>query len=246
MTKLNANLFAILTLAAIGCEAPELPPAAQAPAPVVEEAPKEEVIMVAGAPGEAVPEDENPVTDIPRKFDSHDPIKGRRSRRAGGYLGATAGAKFHAEFQMMILSIDHANQLYMAEKGDFPESQEEFIKNIVEFNKIKLPEIPDDEEYCYVPEQGEVGLQIRLKPGSPRSKVPAGTSPQEAMQLLGVDINAEPAPPARSGQWSGESNADEPAAQEPTDEEPTYDIRTRAAEIGKAGNDKVESGVGDE
>lgn len=242
MTKLN-RLFLALPLFALGCEAPELPPAAQAPAPapVAEEAPKEEVIMVAGAPGQAVPEDENPVTDIPRKFDSHDPIKGRRSRRAGGYLGATAGAKFHAEFQMMILSIDHANQLYMAEKGDFPESQEEFIKNIVEFNKIKLPEIPEDEEYCYVPEQGELGLQIRLKPGSPRSKVPAGTSPQKAMQLLGVDINAEPAPPARSGQWSGESSAEDPA-----EEEPTYDIRTRAAEIGKAGNDKIEGGVGDE
>jgi len=246
MTKINKLFFLAMPLFALGCGAPELPPAAQTPAPAVEAEPKEDVIMVAGAPGEAVPEDENPVTDIPRKFNSHDPIKGRRSRRAGGYLGATAGAKFHAEFQMMILSIDHANQLYMAEKGDFPATQEEFIKNIVEFNKIKLPEIPEDEEYCYVPEQAEVGLQIRLKPGSPRSKVPAGTSPQEAMKLLGVDINAEPAAPPRSQQWSSESNSDESSVQESADDEPTYDIRTRAAEIGKAGNDKIESGVGDQ
>jgi hypothetical protein len=151
------------------------------------------------------------------------------------YLGATAGDRFYAEFQMMINNIDQANQLYWAEKGDYPKSQEEFIKNIIEFNQIKLPEIPADEEYCYVPEQGEVGLQIRLKPGSPRSKVPAGTSPQKAMELLGVDINAEPAPPPRSEQWSGDSNAADPA-----EEEPSPDIRTRAAQVGEQGNKKIE------
>jgi len=236
MNKLLTMLLGLPLLAAIGCEAPELPASATAPAPAPAAEPaKEEPVMVAGAPGQELPEDETPVTDIPRKFNSHDPIKGRRSRRAGGYLGATAGAKFYAEFQMMILNVDHANQLYWAEKGDWPQTQDEFMKNVIEFNQVKLPEIPADEEYCYVPEQGELGLQIRLKPGSPRSKVPAGTSPQKAMELLGVDTNAEPAPPPHSEQWSSDSNTAEPA-----EEEPSPDIRTRAAQVGEQGNKKVE------
>jgi hypothetical protein len=220
-----------LFAASLGCEAPELPPAATtpAPAPAAEEPKKEEPIMVAGAPGQPVPEDETPVTDIPRKFNSHDPIKGRRSRRAGGYLGATAGAKFYAEFQMMILNVDHANQLYWAEKGDWPKSQDEFMKNIIEFNQVKLPEIPADEEYCYVPDQGELGLQIRLKPGSKRSKVPAGTSPEEAIKML---AGGEPAP--------DEQPAVEQPADEPSTDEPSPDIRTRAAQVGEQGNKNVE------
>jgi hypothetical protein len=85
MKKLLTILLGLPVVLAIGCEAPELPPAAQAPAPAATPAaePQPEPVMVAGAPGQPLPEDETPVTDIPRKFDSHDPIKGRRSRRAG-------------------------------------------------------------------------------------------------------------------------------------------------------------------
>jgi hypothetical protein len=241
-TYLEVAAVGWLVAGFVGCEAPSTSntPAASS-TPTTAEQPKEEKPMVAGAPGEPLPEDETPVTDIPRKFNSHDPIHGRRSRRAGG-LGTTMAALPYAQFQTMIYNIDEANALYNAEHGDWPKSQEEFIKNIVEFNKIKLPEIPDGEEYCYVPEQGEVGLQIRLKPGSPRSKVPAGTSPQEAMRLLGVDINAVPAPPPRSKQWSSDSSgAKQPAGQAPaTDQpadnsnEPSPDIRTRAEQLNGA------------
>ncbi len=217
--------WGLLAIALFGCEAPELSQSASsastpaaAPAPAAAEQPAEE-LGPGGRPLPPLPEDETPVTDVPRKFDAHDPIKGRRSRDVGGYMGATAAAKFYAEHQMKILSIDHANQLYWGEHGDWPKSHEEFMKNIIEFNKIALPEIPDDEEYIYVPEQGDIGLQIRLKPGSPRSSLPAPAAGEEHVYH----------PPAEAA-----------VAAEPAAPEPSPNIRTRAEQLGDRANSRTE------
>ncbi len=246
MKKLLTTLWAAPALAAplllaIGCEAPELPQAAQAPPPAAEPAPEPKVEMVAGTTGEAMPEDETPVTDIPRPFDSHDPIKGRRSRRAGGYLGAVAGAKFYAEHQMMINTIKECLALYNAEHGDWPKTQDEFMKGVIEFNQIKLPEIPEDEEYCYLYDQAEQALQIRLKPGSPRSKVPAGTTPEDAIKMLaGGEQPAGEQPTADQPAEQPEAGRPAPPEEEPQSEEPSPDIRTRAEQIGKQQNTEAE------
>jgi hypothetical protein len=224
----QARLAAInlLLTAAFGCDAPALPTAPKAASTTpVAAPPEEERPMVAGAPGEALPEDETPVTDIPRKFTANDPIQGRRSRRVREGtnplgIGTTAAAGFYAKFQSMILAIDHANQLYMPQHNfEYPKTQEVFMKDVVEpaLNGVPLPELPEDQEYCYVPSQPEVGLQIRLKPGSPRSKVPAGTTPEEAIKML-------------AGQ---EYPADEPTPGEPGETEPSPNIRERAEQIGK-------------
>jgi hypothetical protein len=224
----QARLAAInlLLTAAIGCDAPALPtaPKAASTAPVAAP-PEEEKPMVAGAPGEALPEDENPVTDIPRKFTANDPIQGRRSRRVREGtnplgIGTTAAAGFYAKFQSMILAIDHSNQLYWPQHNfEYPKTQEVFMKEVVApaLNGIPLPELPEDEEYCYVPSQPETGLQIRLKPGTPRSKVPAGTSPEEAIKML-------------AGQ---EQPAGEQAQGQPAENEPSPNIRERAEQIGQ-------------
>jgi hypothetical protein len=91
-------------------------------------------------------------------------------------------------------------------------------------NGIPLPELPEDEEYCYVPSQPETGLQIRLKPGSPRSKVPAGTTPEEAIKMLA----------------GSEQPAEDEAPAQPADAEPSPDIRTRAGELGQRRNEDIE------
>ena len=180
---------ALVFAAAVGCDAPALPTGPAAP--LAAEAPAEkEKPLVAGVPGEEMPEDETPVTDIPRKFNSHDPIQGRRSRHEAnegtnvGGLGTTAAAGFYIKHQQMIVSIDYANELYNPQHDfSYPKTQEEFMRDVVALalNGIPLPKIPEDEEYCYVPAQGKIGLQIRLIPGSPRSKVPAGTTPEKAI-----------------------------------------------------------------
>jgi hypothetical protein len=220
-----AGIYLLLT-AAVGCDAPALPTAPKAASTTpVAAPPEEERPMVAGAPGEPLPEDEIPVTDIPRKFTANDPIQGRRSRRVREGtnplgIGTTAAAGFYAKFQSMILAIDHANQLYWPQHNfEYPKTQEVFMKEVVEpaLNGVPLPELPEDEEYCYVPSQAEVGLQIRLKPGSPRSKVPAGTMPEEAIKML-------------AGQ---EQPAGEQAQGEPGETEPSPNIRERAEQIGE-------------
>jgi len=207
-------LAATLLLAAVGCgDAPALPTGPKSTTPAATEPPKDERPIVAGVPGEELPEIETPVTSTPRPFNSHDPIKGRRSRRAGGAMGAAAGARFHAEYQMIINNIQHAHQLYWAEHGDWAKSHEEFMKGIVEYNKLALPELEPHHEYIYVPEQPEVGLQIRLKPGFAQdgTPLPAGQA-------------AETAAPADSATEEPESGRDD--AGNP------LDLRERAAGIG--------------
>jgi hypothetical protein len=234
MNKVLTFLLALPVLAVFGCEAPELPPSAQAPAAApAAEPPKEEPPMVAGAPGKELPETEVPVTDIPRKFLANDPVQGRRSRREAQEgsnvlgLGSTVAAGMYAKHQGFILAIDQANQIYWGRNNlEWAKTQDEFWKEVVELalNGQKLPKLQEDHEYCYVPSQPEVGLQIRLVPGSPKSKVPAGTTPEQAIEMLA----------------GGEQPAAEQPAEEPAEEEPSPDIRTRAAQVGEQGNKKIE------
>ena len=241
---------ALLLAAAVGCDAPALPTGPAAPpaasAPVVEEKP-----LVAGIPGEKLPENEIPVTDIPRKFTSKDPIKGRRTRQdakeganVGGISSIAAGG-LYAKHQTMIIAIDHANEIYNPMHDfSYPKTQESFMKEVVApaLNGVPLPEIPADQEYCYVPEQGQVGLQIRLVPGSPNSKVPAGTTPQQAIEMLGGSLEPEePAyvPPTTQISPPPTEPAAEPAAAVPGEPEGgrddagnPLDLRERAAGFG--------------
>lgn len=241
---------ALLLAAAVGCDAPALPTGPAAPpaasAPVVEEKP-----LVAGIPGEKLPENEIPVTDIPRKFTSKDPIKGRRTRQDAkeganvGGISSAAAAGLYAKHQMMIVSIDHANELYNPQHDfSYPKTQESFMKDVVALalNGVPLPEIPADHEYCYVPEQGQVGLQIRLVPGSPNSKVPAGTTPVQAIEMLGGSLEPEePAyvPPTTQISPPPTEPTAEPAAAAPGEPEAgrddagnPLDLRERAAGFG--------------
>jgi hypothetical protein len=238
--KRIALLAAALPLVglALGCEEPTLPTSPKA-APVAEAPAVEEPPMVAGAPGKELPETDVPVTDIPRKFLANDPIQGRRSRREAregsnvGGLGTTIAGGIYAKHQGFILAIDQALALYVPQHNfEFPKTQEEFMRDVVELamNGQPLPELQEDHEYCYVPSQPETGLQIRLKPGSPKSKVPAGTTPEEAIKLLGASEAPAEAAPAEAGA------ATEPAATEPEsgrDEAGNpLDLRERAAGIG--------------
>jgi hypothetical protein len=229
---------ALLFAAAVGCDAPALPTGPAAPptatAPVEEEKP-----IVAGIPGEKLPEIETPVTSTPRPFNSHDPIKGRRSRDAGGYLGAAAGARFHAEYQMLINNAKHANQLYWAEHGDWPQSNEEFMEKIIEFNKLVLPELEPHHEYIYVPEQAEVGLQIRLKPGyNADGSKNADASAEEAAPADGT-APVDGAAPAETPAAESAAPAEAPAEAAPGEPEGgrddagnPLDLRERAAGFG--------------
>src|SRR5688572_12703772 len=113
----SLTAFGALLCVAVGCEEPQLPASKTTPAPVVETPPPVEKPMVAGAPGEPLPPIAIPVTSTPRPVDPDDPIKGRRSKRAGGSLGATAHARFWAEHKIIYDQVKSNLMLYMSTTG---------------------------------------------------------------------------------------------------------------------------------
>lgn len=175
-----------LTLVALGCEAPDLP-AMPAVTPVATEEPAPaaaEPQMDVGVNGTVVPPMEKPVTKTPRKFVITDPIQGRRSRDAGGYLGAVGNARFSAQFKIILTQIAESMAIYDANagiNGGWPKSHEEFMNEIIRPNGIQLPELDEPVEYIYVPEQHEKGLQIRLKPDFDGDVWPVGADPKDAV-----------------------------------------------------------------
>ena len=57
------------------------------------------------------------------------------------------------------VQLKHAMDLYKATHGRLPKSHEEFMTQIVEFNKIKLPVLPDGHKYIFDPQRGELMVE---------------------------------------------------------------------------------------
>lgn len=57
------------------------------------------------------------------------------------------------------ITIPHAMQLYQAEHGYLPRSHEEFMRDIIEANQIRLPELPAGHRYVYDPQRGELMVE---------------------------------------------------------------------------------------
>jgi hypothetical protein len=91
---------------------------------------------------------------------AHSMKKGKKLE-GGGYLSAVTGARFWAEHQLILDNILHAMQLYQAEHGFYPKTQEQFMKEIIEPNEpaTKLPELPEGWEYFYDPKDP---LQLKM------------------------------------------------------------------------------------
>lgn len=148
MNSKHLSLIALL-ICFTGCEVPEIEthqtstPAAK-PATVAE-APSEEVVQPTG------PDEPPPVTSTPRPFTAKDPVKGKKSRAAGQVASAIGGTRFYVEYENLRLNIVHALDLYWGEHGEYPKSHDEFMKKIVEFNNLTLPELDPGVEYIYDP-----------------------------------------------------------------------------------------------
>jgi hypothetical protein len=60
------------------------------------------------------------------------------------------------------LKVPQAMNLYKATNGHFPKTVEEFNSEIIEFNGIKLPELPKGHRYVYDPQDG-LGVEVPAK-----------------------------------------------------------------------------------
>ncbi len=57
------------------------------------------------------------------------------------------------------IEIPAAMNLFKASEGRAPSTHEEFMEKIIKFNRIKLPKLPEGQEYQYRPEEEQLWVQ---------------------------------------------------------------------------------------
>lgn len=121
---------------------------------------------VAGAPGVQIPGGQIPgaaPTAAPQ------PVMVQEKAQAGvsgkgnyepGVVTTPIAAYFQTRERVIFeIQIPHAMQLYEADKGYKPKSQEEFMRDIIQVNQIKLPALPPGHKYVYDPQKGELMVE---------------------------------------------------------------------------------------
>ena len=73
-----------------------------------------------------------------------------------GFLRTPAKALFTAKQKLAFLKVEHALNLYDGLNGHKPKTHEVFMKDVIEFNKIDLPELPEGQVYIWDPESAEL------------------------------------------------------------------------------------------
>jgi hypothetical protein len=63
---------------------------------------------------------------------------------------------FQAQERVIFLQVQQAIQLYEAEHGQKPKTEDEFMKQVIEANQIRLPQLPPGSKYKYDPQKGEL------------------------------------------------------------------------------------------
>lgn len=83
-----------------------------------------------------------------------------------GFLTTPVQVYFRSQEHVAFrIQVPHALQLFEAEHGRKPESHEEFWREIIEKNGIRLPQLPPGHRYVYDPQQGQ--LMVEVPAGSP-------------------------------------------------------------------------------
>lgn len=73
-----------------------------------------------------------------------------------GIVTTPISVYFQAQERVIFLQVDQAMNLYQAEHGHKPKSEDEFMKQIIQFNQIRLPQLQPGSKYKYDPEKGEL------------------------------------------------------------------------------------------
>jgi len=82
---------------------------------------------------------------------------GRKGHYKKGLITTPLSVYWRAQERIAFqVQIPHALQLYKAMHGHYPRTKEEFEKEILIPNGIKLPELPQGHRYVYDPEKGEL------------------------------------------------------------------------------------------
>jgi len=74
-------------------------------------------------------------------------------------VAAPTRALFRAKEAITFDTVQYALKLYKAEHGEGPKTHEDFMRDIIEFNQIQLPELPAGERYVYDPEAEQLMVE---------------------------------------------------------------------------------------
>lgn len=117
-----------------------------------------------GAAADVSPQSDHPITPAPSSIAGADepgpnagqleavgPEDARRgsSIRGGGIITEPLRQYFLTQHRIIFLNLQHAEQLYKGTHGRMPSSHEEYMREIIEFNEIQLPELDPGWDYYY-------------------------------------------------------------------------------------------------
>jgi hypothetical protein len=84
-------------------------------------------------------------------------VRGQILRDSEHAMSRLAGAIPTTEQRMLLeVQIPQALNLYRAEKGYFPKSHDIFMRDIIAFNQLKLPQLKPGYEYWFDSETGQL------------------------------------------------------------------------------------------
>ncbi len=145
--------FAVL---AIGCSDAAAPPAGGVAPPASATA--------GGGPPAPVPPPLVPPPAPPVQTKASEDLtkKGIAAKEIGkGVLATPTSTYLRIQDRAIFLNLEHAMNLYKGEHGELPKTHDAFMREIIEANNIKLPELPDDSTYIYLPDKGELMIERR-------------------------------------------------------------------------------------
>jgi hypothetical protein len=152
-----ASILCGLLLTFVGaCAEEEAPSAPQKPASVLDYAP---AAPTAPATPIAKPTPPPPATEQIKA----EVGVGKKGRGYGGGIITEPAHQFFAIKERIAFEVEipHALELYKAEHdGKGPKTHEAFMRDIIEFNSIKLPELPDGHRYVYDPKEAQMMVEI--------------------------------------------------------------------------------------
>lgn len=87
-------------------------------------------------------------------------VTGKGDYGGAGIVTTPISAYFQTKERVIFeIQIPHAMQLYEALNGSKPKTQEDFMREIIQANMIRLPELPAGHKYVYDPKKGELMVE---------------------------------------------------------------------------------------
>lgn len=86
-------------------------------------------------------------------------VTGKGAYGGPGIVTTPISTYFQIKEQLIFGQVQQAIEIYKATNGAKPKSQEEFMRDVIQANMIRLPELPAGHKYVYDPQKGELMVE---------------------------------------------------------------------------------------